>query len=141
MPTQQMIGMGEVLGSQRPSKPREGGEVGESQDSLAPCEGGEIGECQDSLAPCEGGEFRRRPRLKAPKTVEEKLSTKAHSDQAADCRQSSGRFKMGEMSPKHIKSVLDTAMRMFSPDELLPRDAFKELAKEFIASADGNYGM
>ena len=64
-----------------------------------------------------GGEVRRRPRLRAPKMVEEKPSTKAQIDQAADCRQSSGRVKIGEMSPELIKSVLHTALRMFSPDE------------------------
>jgi hypothetical protein len=45
------------------------------------------------------------------------------------------------MSPALIKSILDTAITMFAPDELLPRDALEELAREAIVSSDGNYGI
>jgi histone H3/H4 len=45
------------------------------------------------------------------------------------------------MSPALIKSILDTAITIFASDELLPRAAFEKLAREAIASSDGNYSI
>ena len=147
---------GEVGESSDSIIPCEGGEVGESNDSIVPCEGGEVSELNDSIVPCEGGEvsesndsivpYEREEvaelhRMRKLRKGEVKRSTKAQVDRAADHRLGSGRVKVGEMSPEVIKSVLDTAMSMFAPDEILPRDALEDLARESIASADGNYGI
>ena len=66
---------------------------------------------------------------------------KVHKSPAANRKTGSGAAKSAKMDPELLRSILDTAISMFAPDEALPRATLEELAKEAVASADGNYGI
>ena len=131
---------GEVRKSHDLPAPSEGGEVRKSHDLSAPSEGGEVRKSHDLSAPSEGGEARDSQGRRAYGKGEREPFDKAHEGPAANREWSSGAAKSERIDPELLKSILDTAMSMFAPDEALPRDTLEELAKEAIASADGNYG-
>ena len=134
-------GGGEVRESQYSVAPSGGGEVRESQYTAAPSEGGEVRESQYSAAPSEGGWVGGSHGPQAPRKRGGNPPTKGHRGQVANRKLSSEHLKRGRLSPELIKSILDTAISMFAPDEGLPKDSLEELAMEAIASADGNYGI
>ena len=123
------------------SAPSEEEEVRKSHDLLAPSEEGEVRKSHDLLAPREGGEARDSQGQRTYGKGEREPFAKAYKGPAANREWSSGAAKSERIDPELLKSILDTAMSMFAPDEALPRDTLEELAKEAIASADGNYGI
>ena len=132
---------GEVRESQHSVAPSVGGEVRESQHSIAPSVEGEVRGSKYSRAPCEGGEVRESQHSKVPSGGESQLLTNSLRGRAADRKSNLDDVQRERMSPELIKSILDTAISMFAPDEGLPKDTLEELARESIASADGNYGI
>ena len=117
-----------------PAVPCVGGEVRGLMGPAVPCVGGEVRGLMGPAVPCVGREVGRSHEKRNP-------FTEAQERQAEGRRPGSGLVQRDDMSPELIESILRTAMSMFAPDEALPRDDLEELARESIASADGNYGI
>ena len=136
--TQQSFGRGEFEESRDAVAQSGRGDVRESQYSVAPSEGGEVRESQYSVAPSDVEESHGS---QAPRRRKNQLLTNGQRGQVVNRRSSLGRVQRGTISPELIKSILDTAINMFAPEEELPKDTLEELARDAIASADGNYGI